>query len=145
MKKNIRSVLIILSAVMSFSAVADEIPPPLEDDLLQLNLAYVPTLINKTLIIAFNFDEVDSVLAESTVHSMCLSFYGYEKERAWEPGAIERVQIVTNDYAKGYTYNGGDSSCNEMAHMVGDQSNEFIRRHLSPASFSEIIRPTVAK
>lgn len=145
MKKNILSVLIILSAAISFSAVADKIPSPLDDDLLQLNLAHPPTLISKTLTIAFNFDEVDQVLAESTVHSMCLSFYGYENDRAWEAGAIERVQIVTNDYAKGYIYNGGDSSCNEMAQMVGGQSNEFIRRHLSPASFSEIIRPTAAR
>ncbi|EMG9222379.1 hypothetical protein V5353_003476 [Enterobacter hormaechei] len=125
--------------VIDFSEVTKALPAHLAKELGNLNLSIIPVMQDKTLVVAFNFDNIEELQARSAVQTVCYTYFNTgKKQRAWKAGAVEKVFITNDILTKGFVFNGGDKSCDEWAKKAGDEGDKFLNEKLQKSRFVAI-------
>ncbi|WP_337084158.1 hypothetical protein [Citrobacter freundii] len=127
------------AGVIDYSEVTKDLPAHLAEELGKLNLSVVPVMQDKTLVIAFNFDNIEELQARSAVQTVCYTYFNTgNKQRAWKAGTVEKVFITNDILTKGFVFNGGDKSCDEWAKKAGDDGDKFLNEKLQKSRFVAI-------
>lgn len=125
--------------VIDFSEATKDLPAHLAKQLGKLNLSVVPVMQDKTLVVAFNFDNIEELQAKSAVQTVCYTYFNTgNKQRAWKAGSVEKVFITNDILTKGFVFNDGDKSCDEWAKKAGDEGDKFLSDKLQKSRFVAI-------
>lgn len=127
------------AGVIDFSEATKSLPAHLTKELGNLNLSVAPVMQDKTLVVAFNFDNIEELQAKSAVQTVCYTYFNTgNKQRAWKAGTVEKVFITNDILTKGFVFNGGDKSCDEWAKKAGDAGDKFLGEKLQKSRFVAI-------